>query len=141
MASPRLHRASCRCRHCAATCRDASGLVHRTDRSAPDGPAIIYVDPAASTVKTLGIDGAEQMTLTIHRPGSDWWRPAFSWNGKKLASVLDGASCDLYLVNPDLPGLTTVDDTIAFAKLLWWQAALGLLIWPYYLGLAAVAAN
>jgi len=72
MASPRLHRASCRCRHCAATCRDASGLVHRTDRSAPDGPAIIYADPAASTVKTLGIGGAEQMTLTIHRPDSDW---------------------------------------------------------------------
>jgi hypothetical protein len=27
--------------------------------------------------------------------------------------------------------------TIAFAKLIWWQALLGLLIWPYYLGLAA----
>ena len=27
--------------------------------------------------------------------------------------------------------------TIAFAKLLWWQALLGLVIWPYYLGLAA----
>lgn len=26
--------------------------------------------------------------------------------------------------------------TIAFAKLLWWQAILGLVIWPYYLGLA-----
>jgi hypothetical protein len=24
--------------------------------------------------------------------------------------------------------------TIAFAKLLWWQAILGLVIWPYYLG-------
>jgi hypothetical protein len=27
--------------------------------------------------------------------------------------------------------------TIAFAKLIWWQALLGLIIWPYYLGLAA----
>jgi hypothetical protein len=26
--------------------------------------------------------------------------------------------------------------TIAFAKLLWWEAILGLIIWPYYLGLA-----
>ncbi len=26
--------------------------------------------------------------------------------------------------------------TIAFAKLIWWQAILGLIIWPYYLGLA-----
>ncbi len=26
--------------------------------------------------------------------------------------------------------------TIAFAKLIWWQAILGLVIWPYYLGLA-----
>jgi hypothetical protein len=26
--------------------------------------------------------------------------------------------------------------TIAFAKLLWWQALLGLMVWPYYLGLA-----
>jgi hypothetical protein len=26
--------------------------------------------------------------------------------------------------------------TIAFAKLIWWQALLGLIIWPYYLGLA-----
>jgi len=25
--------------------------------------------------------------------------------------------------------------TIAFAKLLWWQAILGIIIWPYYLGL------
>lgn len=25
--------------------------------------------------------------------------------------------------------------TLAFAKLLWWQAILGLVIWPYYLGL------
>lgn len=29
--------------------------------------------------------------------------------------------------------------TIAFAKLIWWQAVLGLLVWPYYLGLAALA--
>jgi hypothetical protein len=27
--------------------------------------------------------------------------------------------------------------TIAFAKLIWWQALLGVLLWPYYLGLAA----
>lgn len=27
--------------------------------------------------------------------------------------------------------------TIAFAKLIWWQAILGIVIWPYYLGLAA----
>ena len=27
--------------------------------------------------------------------------------------------------------------TIAFAQLIWWQALLALLIWPYYLGLAA----
>jgi len=27
--------------------------------------------------------------------------------------------------------------TIAFAKLLWWQALIALVIWPYYLGLAA----
>jgi hypothetical protein len=26
--------------------------------------------------------------------------------------------------------------TIAFAKLIWWQALIGLVIWPYYLGLA-----
>jgi len=26
--------------------------------------------------------------------------------------------------------------TLAFAKLLWWQALLGILIWPYYLGAA-----
>lgn len=25
--------------------------------------------------------------------------------------------------------------TIAFAKLVWWQAILGLVVWPYYLGL------
>ena len=27
--------------------------------------------------------------------------------------------------------------TIAYAQLIWWQALLGLIIWPYYLGLAA----
>lgn len=27
--------------------------------------------------------------------------------------------------------------TIAFARLIWWQAILALVIWPYYLGLAA----
>jgi len=26
--------------------------------------------------------------------------------------------------------------TIAFAKLIWWQAILGIVVWPYYLGLA-----
>jgi hypothetical protein len=26
--------------------------------------------------------------------------------------------------------------TIAFAKLIWWQAILGLLLWPYFLGVA-----
>jgi hypothetical protein len=26
--------------------------------------------------------------------------------------------------------------TIAFAQLVWWQALLSLVIWPYYLGLA-----
>jgi hypothetical protein len=26
--------------------------------------------------------------------------------------------------------------TIAFAKLVWWQALLGLAVWPYFLGLA-----
>lgn len=26
--------------------------------------------------------------------------------------------------------------TIAFAKLIWWQALLGLVVWPYFLGLA-----
>jgi hypothetical protein len=26
--------------------------------------------------------------------------------------------------------------TIAFAELIWWQALLGLIIWPYYLGIA-----
>lgn len=26
--------------------------------------------------------------------------------------------------------------TIAFAQLVWWQALLGIIIWPYYLGLA-----
>jgi hypothetical protein len=26
--------------------------------------------------------------------------------------------------------------TLAFAKLIWWQAILGILVWPYYLGLA-----
>jgi hypothetical protein len=31
--------------------------------------------------------------------------------------------------------------TFAFAKLIWWQALLGLVIWPYYLGLAARAAG
>lgn len=29
--------------------------------------------------------------------------------------------------------------TIAFAQLMWWQALLGLVVWPYYLGLAALA--
>jgi len=27
--------------------------------------------------------------------------------------------------------------TIAFAKLIWWQAIIALVLWPYYLGLAA----
>ncbi len=27
--------------------------------------------------------------------------------------------------------------TTAFAKLVWWEIILGLVIWPYYLGLAA----
>ena len=27
--------------------------------------------------------------------------------------------------------------TIGFAKLIWWQAILGLLVWPYFLGVAA----
>jgi hypothetical protein len=27
--------------------------------------------------------------------------------------------------------------TIAFAQLVWWQAILGLVVWPYYLGVAA----
>ncbi len=27
--------------------------------------------------------------------------------------------------------------TIAFAKLIWWQALLGLVVWPYFLGVAA----
>jgi hypothetical protein len=27
--------------------------------------------------------------------------------------------------------------TIAFAKLIWWQAMVGIVVWPYYLGLAA----
>jgi hypothetical protein len=27
--------------------------------------------------------------------------------------------------------------TIAFAKLLWWQAIVSLVIWPYYLGVMA----
>ena len=27
--------------------------------------------------------------------------------------------------------------TIAFAKLIWWQALLALVLWPYFLGLAA----
>jgi hypothetical protein len=27
--------------------------------------------------------------------------------------------------------------TIAFAQLIWWQALLALVVWPYYLGLAA----
>jgi hypothetical protein len=31
--------------------------------------------------------------------------------------------------------------TIAFAKLIWWQVVLGLLVWPYYLGVAALAAR
>jgi hypothetical protein len=26
--------------------------------------------------------------------------------------------------------------TIAFARLIWWQAILGIIVWPYYLGLA-----
>jgi len=26
--------------------------------------------------------------------------------------------------------------TIAFAKLIWWQIILGIVIWPYYLGVA-----
>jgi hypothetical protein len=26
--------------------------------------------------------------------------------------------------------------TLAFAKLIWWQALLALLVWPYFLGLA-----
>lgn len=27
--------------------------------------------------------------------------------------------------------------TVAFANLVWWKALLALIIWPYYLGLAA----
>ncbi len=27
--------------------------------------------------------------------------------------------------------------TIGFAKLIWWQALLGIIIWPYFLGVAA----
>jgi hypothetical protein len=27
--------------------------------------------------------------------------------------------------------------TMAFAKLLWWQCIVGLVIWPYYLGVLA----
>jgi len=27
--------------------------------------------------------------------------------------------------------------TIGFAKLIWWQALLGILVWPYFLGIAA----
>jgi hypothetical protein len=27
--------------------------------------------------------------------------------------------------------------TIAFAKLLWWQAILAIVVWPYYLGVLA----
>ena len=27
--------------------------------------------------------------------------------------------------------------TIAFAKLIWWQALIAIVVWPYYLGLAA----
>jgi hypothetical protein len=27
--------------------------------------------------------------------------------------------------------------TLAFAQLIWWQAILALVVWPYYLGLAA----
>jgi hypothetical protein len=27
--------------------------------------------------------------------------------------------------------------TLAFANLNWWQAVIGVLLWPYYLGLAA----
>jgi hypothetical protein len=26
--------------------------------------------------------------------------------------------------------------TLAYAQLVWWQALLGIIIWPYYLGLA-----
>jgi hypothetical protein len=26
--------------------------------------------------------------------------------------------------------------TLAYAQLVWWQALLGIVIWPYYLGLA-----
>jgi hypothetical protein len=26
--------------------------------------------------------------------------------------------------------------TIAFAELVWWEALLGVIVWPYYLGLA-----
>jgi hypothetical protein len=26
--------------------------------------------------------------------------------------------------------------TLAFAKLIWWQAIIALIIWPYYLGMA-----
>jgi hypothetical protein len=26
--------------------------------------------------------------------------------------------------------------TVAFANLIWWQALLGLIIWPYFLGVA-----
>ena len=27
--------------------------------------------------------------------------------------------------------------TIAYAQLIWWQALLGIILWPYYLGVAA----
>jgi len=29
--------------------------------------------------------------------------------------------------------------TIGFAHLIWWQAVIGLIVWPYYLGVAAAA--
>jgi hypothetical protein len=38
---------------------------------------------------------------------------------------------------PDLSGMLWFTGwlfTIAFAKLIWWKALLGLIIWPYYLG-------
>jgi hypothetical protein len=62
----------------------------------------------------------------MHSPDPrDGLCPAFSWNGKKLDSMPDGASCHLYLVNPDLSGLTTVDDSITLARLLRWAGRAG----------------
>ena len=81
----------------------------------PEGSMILYVDSDACTVKAVGIDGGEKITLTTRPPDYDWWGPAFSPEGKKLAFVLNDGNYDLYVMDLDGSGLPMFADAMAFA--------------------------